>query len=141
MNAFSLHPQLAADTLEITRLPLCLALLMNDAAYPWVILVPQRMGIREIHELSDDEQVQLIRETSSVARAMSALFKPDKMNIAALGNRVPQLHIHHVARFQNDPAWPDPVWGRSAATAYADDALTARITSLRDAFTEISRKS
>jgi len=120
MSLFELHPRLAADTFEITRLPLCRVLLMNDAHYPWLILVPQRLGIREIHELSDADQIQLIRESSRVARVMSELFKPDKMNIAALGNVVPQLHIHHIARFETDAAWPKPVWGHIPARPYAE---------------------
>lgn len=133
MTDFSLHPRLAADTVEITRLPLCRVLLMNDANHPWVILVPQRANIREIHELSDADQVQLIRESSRVSRTMAELFKADKMNVAALGNMVPQLHIHHIARFQTDAAWPAPIWGKLTAAPYAKDALNTQIDNIRQA--------
>lgn len=133
MTNFSLHPRLAADTVEITRLPLCRVLLMNDANHPWVILVPQRANIREIHELSDADQVQLIRESSRVSRTMAELFKADKMNVAALGNMVPQLHIHHIARFQTDAAWPAPIWGKLTAAPYAKDALNTQIDNIRQA--------
>lgn len=126
MNDFELHPRLAADTVEITRLPLCRVLLMNDANYPWVILVPERTGIREIHELSETGQIQLIKESSHVSRVMSQLFNPEKMNIAALGNVVPQLHIHHIARFEHDPAWPRPVWGQRPIQPYETTALERR---------------
>jgi diadenosine tetraphosphate (Ap4A) HIT family hydrolase len=129
---FALHPRLAADTVEITRLALCQVRLMNDATYPWVILIPERDGAREIHELSDDEQCQLMRESSLVARCMVELFSPDKLNIAALGNLVPQLHIHHIARFQDDPAWPQPVWGRCPPRPYVTEQLDARLAALRD---------
>ncbi|MGC8854254.1 MAG: HIT domain-containing protein [Halothiobacillaceae bacterium] len=84
---------------------------MHDAHYPWLILIPQRSGLRELHELSEDDQFQLMRESSHVARFMTQLFHPEKLNIAALGNLVPQLHIHHIARYSDDPAWPHPVWG------------------------------
>ena len=104
---------------------------MNDANHPWVILVPQRANIREIHELSDADQVQLIRESSRVSRTMAELFKADKMNVAALGNMVPQLHIHHIARFQNDAAWPNPVWGKYPAKSYDASLLQARIDACR----------
>ncbi|TQV65221.1 MAG: HIT domain-containing protein [Halothiobacillaceae bacterium] len=130
MKDFELHPRLAADTVEITRLPLCRVLLMNDAHYPWVILVPQRADIREIHELSDAEQVRLIRESSLVSRVMAELFKADKMNIAALGNVVPQLHIHHIARFESDPAWPRPIWGQLPPQPYPQTALEQRLDEL-----------
>ena len=133
MTTFELHPRLAADTVEITRLPLCRVLLMNDANYPWVILVPQRANIREIHELGDDDQIQLIRESSHVARAMATLFKADKMNVAALGNMVPQLHVHHVARFATDPAWPAPVWGKVPTRPYANDALPPLVERIKAA--------
>lgn len=92
---------------------------MNDSNYPWLILVPKREGVREIFELSESDQQQLLRESSMVSRLLVELFSPDKINIAALGNMVPQLHIHHIARFTSDPAWPAPVWGHSKAVPYA----------------------
>ena len=131
MTDFELHPQLAADTFEVTRLPLCRVLLMNDANYPWLILVPQRPNLRELFELDDEEQVQFMRESSQVARIMLTHFKADKINIAALGNVVPQLHIHHIARHIHDPAWPAPVWGRFPAQAYAANPLEDLLQTLR----------
>jgi diadenosine tetraphosphate (Ap4A) HIT family hydrolase len=121
MHDFALHPQLAADTIEIGQLALCRVLLMNDANYPWLILVPQRPGLHEIFELNTDEQTQLIHESSRVAQLMSSHFNADKINIAALGNMVPQLHIHHIVRYKSDPAWPAPVWGQAPARPYAAD--------------------
>jgi len=103
MQKFELHPTLAADTFEVTRLPLCRVLLMNDANYPWLILVPQRPSLRELFELSEEEQRQFMRESSQTARMMSRMFHANKINIAALGNVVPQLHIHHIARYAVDP--------------------------------------
>lgn len=115
---FELHPQLAADTHPVGDLALCRILLMDDANWPWVILVPRRPDIREICELSDDDQVALVRESSRLAGALQTLFTPDKLNIAALGNVVPQLHLHHVARHRGDPAWPKPVWGTRPRKPY-----------------------
>lgn len=117
--SFELHPRLDADTFELGRLPLCRVLLMNDATYPWMILVPQRPGLREIHELDEADQMQLMRESCLVARTMATMFEADKMNVAALGNMVPQLHVHHIARHTGDPAWPAPVWGRTPPRPYA----------------------
>lgn len=120
-TGFGLHPQLAQDTHVVTDLPLCRVLLMNEARYPWFILVPRRAGIREIHELEAADRQQLWAESDQLSRALMALFQPDKLNIAALGNMVPQLHIHHLARFQTDAAWPAPVWGKFVPEAYAAD--------------------
>jgi len=131
MTNFELHPKLAADTFEVTRLPLCRVLLMNDANYPWLILVPQRPSLRELFELDDEEQMQFMRESSQVARIMLAHFKADKINIAALGNVVPQLHIHHIARHTHDPAWPAPVWGRFPSQAYAAKPLEKLLQNIR----------
>ena len=131
--SFSLHPQLAADTLIMGELELCSLLLMNDRQYPWFILVPRREGLREIHELADHDQQLLLKESNALCRWLMAEFKPDKLNIAALGNVVPQLHIHHIARFRSDPAWPAPVWGRVPAVQYTDEGiadLRLRITRL-----------
>lgn len=131
--SFKLHPQLEADTHFICDLELCRVLLMDDANYPWVILVPRREGIREICELSREDQHQLSDESAQVARAMLEIYKPDKLNIAALGNQVPQLHVHHLARYTTDPAWPNPVWGRVPRLPYADEAAAA-VAALRAAF-------
>jgi diadenosine tetraphosphate (Ap4A) HIT family hydrolase len=120
-----LHPQLKSDCLVIGRFPLSQLLLMRDANYPWFILVPDRPDISEIHQLSEGDQLQLIRESSLLAVRLMEAFQGDKMNIAALGNVVPQLHIHHVVRYRHDAAWPAPVWGKLAARPYSEAALEA----------------
>jgi diadenosine tetraphosphate (Ap4A) HIT family hydrolase len=128
-----LHPQLEKDCVVLGRFPLCQLLLVNDANYPWFILVPEREDIREIHALSDPDQVQLIRESSQLSRVLSERFHAHKMNVAALGNRVAQLHVHHVVRYCHDPAWPAPVWGKVAPKPYAEDELAQVIAGLKAA--------
>lgn len=105
---------------------------MNDSTYPWFILVPRREGIREIHELSEEDQRQLIREISSFSSFIQESFGAEKMNVAALGNMVPQLHIHVIARYASDPAWPGPVWGKVPARPYADEDLARVLSSVRE---------
>ncbi|MBN4076684.1 HIT domain-containing protein [Mariprofundus ferrooxydans] len=117
-----LHQTLQKDCFIVGKFPLCLLLLLNDSNYPWFILVPQRDGMREIHQLAAADQQQLIRESSLLSRCIEQHFKADKINIAALGNMVPQLHIHHIVRYTSDAAWPAPVWGNVAAKPYAPDA-------------------
>ncbi len=117
---FSLHPTLKRDTHRIARLSLCDALLMDNALYPWVILVPRVEGASEIIDLSETDQRRLLEETAHVSDAMKRLFSPDKLNIAALGNQVPQLHMHIIARFRHDPAWPNPVWGKGSVRYIAE---------------------
>ena len=132
---FELHPQLAKDCLSLGRLPLCRVLLMNDANYPWFILVPEREGLRELHELAEADRRVLWEESALLARALVHAFAPDKLNVAALGNQVPQLHVHHIARYQHDAAWPAPVWGKLPAKPYfgAEAAkLMARVRPLLD---------
>ena len=130
---FELHPQLAADCQLLGRFPLCLLLLLRDANYPWCVLVPGRADIREIHQLDEADQQQLMRESVLLARTMAQLFEADKMNVAALGNLVPQLHVHHIVRYRDDPAWPAPVWGRVPARAYEAGELEAVAQRLIDA--------
>lgn len=113
-----LHPRLAADTLHVTDLALCRVLLMNDSRYPWLILVPRRAEIAEIHELSVSDQGLLMAEISNSSETLAARFRPDKINVGALGNIVPQLHVHVIARRQSDSAWPGPVWGVGDAETY-----------------------
>ena len=120
-----LHPTLARDTVEVARFPLCRVLLMKDRRFPWLILVPEREGVKEIHELAAEDRTALIEEVARVSRAMARLFRPDKMNVGALGNVVPQLHVHVVARFASDPAWPGPVWGSGPAVPYTEEDLEA----------------
>lgn len=129
-KAFVLDPQLAADTVLLGSFPLCLVLLSRDANYPWCILVPKRRGLREIYHMSVEDRNQLMKESSHLAEVMADLFVPDKMNVAALGNMVPQLHLHHVARTKDDAAWPKPVWGVVEAKAYTEDALQGRVSRL-----------
>jgi len=119
-----LHRQLQDDCFIIGQFPLSLLLLLNDSNYPWFILVPQRENIGEIHQLSEDDQQQLMRESSLLSGCIEKAFKADKINIAALGNMVPQLHIHHIVRYHGDAAWPAPVWGTVKAIPYSNDAAT-----------------
>ncbi len=122
---FELHPQLAKDCIVIGDLPLCRVLLMNNSALPWFILVPCREALREIFELTDADQQQFLRESSAFAKAIAEAFAADKLNIAAIGNVVPQLHIHHVVRYKGDPAWPAPVWGNLPPSPYTEEELSS----------------
>jgi len=115
---FQLDPRLARDTIELGRFPLCRLLLMNERTYPWFILVPQRPAVREIHHLATADQQQLWRESALLAGWMETTFAFDKLNVAALGNIVSQLHLHHVGRRRDDPAWPGPVWGQRPPVPY-----------------------
>ena len=132
----AIHPQLVKGCLLLGRFTLSHLLLMRDANYPWCILVPDREGIAEIYQLSEADQQQLLRESSQLSLAMAAAFSPDKLNVAALGNVVPQLHIHHIARYKTDVAWPAPVWGRVAVKPYSEDELAAVVQSLLSELTE-----
>lgn len=133
MIKFELHPRLAADCEILGELSLARVLLMKDANYPWVILVPKINDIRELHELSEKDQQQLIAESSFVSARMQDIFQADKMNVAALGNMVPQLHVHIIARFENDPAWPNPIWGAVSPLAYSPEALSEQVKRLQKA--------
>jgi diadenosine tetraphosphate (Ap4A) HIT family hydrolase len=133
MTDFALHEWLAADTVEITRWPLSLVLLMNDRNWPWLILVPCRPAIREIHELTEADQRALMTEIVRASRTLTQVVQPDKLNVAALGNVVPQLHVHVVARFSNDPAWPKPVWGALPPDRYTGVELRHRVTNFQRA--------
>ena len=130
-DAFTLHPRLAADTTALGDWPLCRLLLMNDARFPWVILVPARPDLREVHDLPPAERATLIEEIARASALMQQAFKADKMNVAALGNQVPQLHIHIIARFATDPAWPTPVWGQGQARPMSEVEKTERIRLLQ----------
>ena len=129
---FSLHPQLKADTIAIADLPLCRLLLANDNHYPWTILVPRRDNVRETYELAEQDQLQLMAESNALCQTLVRLCSPDKLNIAALGNMVPQLHIHHIARFKTDEAWPAPVWGAVTAAPYTEQEVSSIKTQLLD---------
>ena len=134
MPDFELHPQLAADTLPVCSLPLCEVLLLNDANYPWLVLVPARANLRDFHDLSSDDMVTAGREISRASEALVGLLAPDKINVAALGNMVPQLHIHVIARFTDDAAWPSQIWGVVPAQEYESSALDTWLADLRRAF-------
>ncbi len=121
--AFTLHPQLAAETVVVGDLRLSRVLLMNNARFPWILLVPRRDGIREIIDLSDRDQATLYGEITAASHAMRALYKPDKLNVAAIGNMVPQLHVHIIARWAEDEAWPKPTFGFGPALPYEPAAL------------------
>lgn len=128
---FELHSQLHKDTVRIGSFPLCEVLLLNDSQYPWVILVPRREGLTEIYQMTEADQQQFLKESGFLAAKMQVHFQADKMNIAALGNVVSQLHIHHIARYKVDAAWPKPVWGVHPAIAYTDEELSATLASLQ----------
>jgi diadenosine tetraphosphate (Ap4A) HIT family hydrolase len=123
--AFALDPRLQADTIPIGDLALCTVLLMNDARFPWLVLVPRRAGTSEVTDLSNEDAAALMDEVRIATRVMLELAQPDKVNLGALGNMVPQLHVHVVGRFRSDPAWPGPVWGFAARTPYPDHAAAA----------------
>ena len=129
---WALHPQLERDTAPVGDLPLCRVLLIDDSNYPWVLLVPRRPGIVEIVDLRESEQVQLTMEIAQASRAMKAMTGCDKINVAALGNMVPQLHVHVIARGRRDPAWPKPVWGAVPTIPYGKAALKSRLADLRE---------
>lgn len=131
MSEFELNETLAADTLEAACWPLSRVLLMNDSLYPWLILVPAKAGLTEIHDLNPADQAVLMTEIDRASRALMRLFSPDKINIGALGNLVPQLHIHVVARFRDDDAWPGPIWGAYPPRPYETAALDSRLGLLR----------
>ena len=130
---FELHPRLAQDSAVIGEFDLSLLLLSRDANYPWCILVPKCEDIFEIHHLSEEEQLQLIRESCRLSEVMTSLFDADKMNVAALGNVVRQLHVHHIARFTDDPAWPQPIWGKLPAKEYRPEDFAERVKRLQNA--------
>ena len=117
-NVWSLHPQLAQDTVPVGDLALSRVLLANDANYPWLILVPRKPGLVELIDLEENGQVQLLGEVAATARALKSITECDKLNIAALGNQVAQLHVHVIARRHSDAAWPKPVWGVAPPAAY-----------------------
>lgn len=130
---FTLHPQLEADTVPVSDLALCRVLLMDDATYPWLILVPAKPDLRDLHDLAPEDDEAMMAEVRQASRALVAIHGPDKLNVAALGNQVPQLHVHVIARFTTDPAWPGPIWGKAPRQSYESDAGDAAIAQLREA--------
>ncbi|HEY2347336.1 MAG TPA: HIT domain-containing protein [Xanthomonadaceae bacterium] len=129
--AFALHPRLAADTVAVASFELSELRLMNDARYPWLILVPRRADLQEFADLREDEQPLLLAGIRRCCELLKALHAPTRINIAMIGNLVPQLHAHVVARFADDEAWPRPVWGLGETRTYPADELAARIARYR----------
>ncbi len=132
-SGWHLHPQLADDTHPLASWPLCELRLMDDANYPWLVLAPRVTDAVELMDLHAAQRHTLTDEIDAASRALRTAFRPHKLNVAALGNLVPQLHVHVIARFEDDPAWPAPVWGRVTARAYTPEALVERIARLQDA--------
>lgn len=120
---FTLHPQLAHDCFELADFPLCKLLLCNDSAYPWFILVPKVNDIKDVYQLDWQQQQQLLNESSLLSELVMQVFDGDKMNVAALGNVVEQLHVHHVVRYKTDVSWPKPIWGQQELTPYTEAEL------------------
>jgi diadenosine tetraphosphate (Ap4A) HIT family hydrolase len=130
-KGWSLHPQLAQDTVPLGDLPLARVLLAKDANYPWLILVPRLPGLVELIDLEENAQVQLLGEIAAAARTLKSVTRCHKLNIAALGNQVPQLHVHVIARQHSDAAWPKPVWGVKPPLAYNDGQQADLLGALR----------
>ncbi|MBA6358029.1 MULTISPECIES: HIT domain-containing protein [unclassified Colwellia] len=136
-NTFQLHALLQRDTIELLELPLSTLLLMNDSNYPWFVLVPRVDDIQDIYQLDWQQQQQFLNESSLLSEILMQLFNGTKMNVAALGNICPQLHVHHIVRFTDDIAWPKPVWGEFAMKAYTDSELTLLKEKVLPALTKI----
>ena len=128
---FKLHPQLAKDCAVVGDFPLCKVLLNRDGLYPWLILVPRRENVREAFQLSQVDQQLLLQESNALAEWMDVYFDAEKLNVAALGNMVEQLHIHHIARFSSDPAWPNPVWGYLPAKVYSPQQIQQLVNAIK----------
>lgn len=122
MTDFTLDARLAGDSSAVLDLDLCTVRLMNDARFPWLLLIPMRAGVTELVDLGADDRLRLIEEIAVAGKALKEVSGCDKLNVGALGNMVPQLHVHVVARFAGDAAWPGPVWGSGAAEPYDPDA-------------------
>ena len=133
-DEFTLDARLAAESHPLGDLALCQVLLFDDARFPWIVLVPRRPGLVEITDLPRDTRHALLDEISAAMDALRGATAPYKLNVAALGNSVRQLHVHVIARFQNDAAWPSPVWGRGERVPYKPDGLAERADQLRAAF-------
>jgi diadenosine tetraphosphate (Ap4A) HIT family hydrolase len=139
MTAWSLHPQLAKDTFPVGDLALSRVLLANDANYPWLVLVPRRVSLVELIDLVPDEQQQLVREIDAAARALKSATACDKLNVAALGNQVAQLHVHVIVRRRSDAAWPKPVWGAAPPAIY-DAAVRDKLIAIKKSGCPLARE-
>ena len=133
-QSFQLHPRLEADSLFIADLAICQARLNNDSRFPWVLLMPRKPDLRELHELDIAEQQGVIAEITLASRTIQELFHSDKINVGAIGNMVPQLHIHIIGRKTTDPVWPNPVWGQGVKTPYDEKTAIEIIRTLKQAF-------
>ena len=131
--SFALHPDIIRDTVEVARLPLCRVALMNDSTYPWLVLSPMLPGLRDFHDVPAPHHGTLMGEITRASRALQQVYAPDKINVAALGNVTPQLHIHIIARFASDPAWAKPVWGVVPMKPYEPAAMGETIAKIRAA--------
>jgi diadenosine tetraphosphate (Ap4A) HIT family hydrolase len=134
---FALDPSLVKDTHQVMEWPLCRVLLMDEANYPWLILVPRRPGLRDLDDVAAEDWPQAALEIATASKRLKAALGAHKMNVAALGNVTPQLHIHVIARFTNDPAWPKPVWGQVSLRLYEPEALAERLAMLRAYLPEV----
>jgi diadenosine tetraphosphate (Ap4A) HIT family hydrolase len=121
--SFQLHPDLQRDGIILGSFPLSLLLLINDANYPWFVLVPQRVDMRDTIDLNEADHQALWAESAELGRTIMRIFKGEKLNVAALGNVTPQLHVHHIVRYSQDPVWPSPIWGKLALKPYAPHQL------------------
>lgn len=130
---FELDPKLKQSSYPVGRFELCQMLLSKDCRFPWFILVPMRPQLREIYQLSEADRAQLMAESCLVSQTLQDLYQPTKLNVAVLGNVVAQLHMHHIARFSNDAAWPGPVWGLSGAREYTEDEARREVEQMHRA--------
>ena len=133
MSEFELHSQLAHDCIDVVDWPLCKLLLMNNDQVPWFILVPRVKGVEELHELDSKQQFQLLQEIELASSYLQHVYKPHKLNVAAIGNKVRQLHIHVVVRQEDDACWPEPVWGNLQPQPYGEKELEQLVAQLRKA--------
>jgi diadenosine tetraphosphate (Ap4A) HIT family hydrolase len=132
MTKFNLHPQLAESTLGLGQLPLSEARINNDSRFPWIILIPRGKDLVGLHDLAGDDLQTMMLEIRDMSRLLVDAFSPDRINVGALGNIVPQLHVHVIARFEADPAWPGPAWGAGSPVPY--DAGSPELGKILDAF-------
>ncbi|NMP17527.1 HIT family protein [Thalassotalea sp. Y01] len=135
---FQLHSDLQRDGIELFNFPLCKLLLCNDNHYPWFIMVPMREEVKDLYELNWQDQQQFMNESSALSEVLMQVFEGEKMNVAALGNVTPQLHIHHIVRYSDDPAWPAPIWGKHPLQAYSDEQLQSLKDKLLPALSAIT---
>lgn len=129
---FQLHPQLKQDSIFCGRFELCQLRMINDRQYPWFVLVPEINEITEIFQLEKQLQIQLFEESSFLAIRLQSVYQADKLNIASIGNIVPQLHLHHIVRYQSDKAWPAPIWGKYPAIRYQPDEIKLQLERIKN---------